>query len=127
MWDYSGTPSKLDVFTTTNGMREVGITPDGTGTARLNPDLVVCTTAFGSSTTDCGSGVPKFQTPAVIFSLGKTGSAGPSGPDDNENVDGDRVFVARSAGATGSGDYDDIVIWISPNILFNRLVSAGPL
>lgn len=34
--------------------------------------------------------------------------------------------ITRSTAAVG-GDYDDIVVWISPNILFNRMVAAQKL
>jgi hypothetical protein len=41
------------------------------------------------------------------------------------------TFVSRTyqdTGATGTGgEFDDIVVWLSPNILFNRMVAAGQL
>jgi prepilin-type N-terminal cleavage/methylation domain-containing protein len=39
-------------------------------------------------------------------------------------------FVSRTPAAQGSaapGEFDDIVIWLSPNTLFNRMVAAGKL
>lgn len=55
---------------------------------------------------------------------------GRSSADEAENGDGDRIFIKpdtmRNAGATG-GEFDDLVTWLSPNILFNRMVAAGRL
>ncbi len=64
-----------------------------------------------------------------------------AGTDENENDDAntDANFYSRifSEGATGCTDdadetnvlceFDDIVMWISPNILMNRLVKAEVL
>jgi hypothetical protein len=53
-------------------------------------------------------------------------------PDENTNATATTTFVSRvPQGARpiliGGGEFDDIVTWISPNILFNRMVSAGKL
>ncbi len=74
--------------------------------------------------------------PAIIISHGKNGygaytSAGTqistanASADEKNNADGttNNVYVSR----TYSSDFDDIVTWISPNILFNRMVAAGKL
>lgn len=39
------------------------------------------------------------------------------------------AFVSRTPGAaaTPGGEYDDLVAWVSPNILFSRMVAAGVL
>lgn len=41
--------------------------------------------------------------------------------DETENGDVDTAFVNKSMTST----YDDLVVWLSPHILFNRMVSAG--
>jgi len=72
--------------------------------------------------------------PAVIASHGKNGagafnSAGgtnTASADANElmnSTDTESDFVSK----TGDPNYDDLVIWLSPNILFNRMVVAGKL
>lgn len=71
--------------------------------------------------------------PAIVVSHGKngagafnaTGGTNPASldPNERENTDGDNVFVSK----TPNPNYDDLVIWISPNILFNRMVAAGKL
>jgi prepilin-type N-terminal cleavage/methylation domain-containing protein len=69
--------------------------------------------------------------PAVILSGGKNrgNCANPSCTDETENSDGDDRFVARTITPTGSsaGEFDDVVVWISQNILFNRLIAAERL
>ena len=71
------------------------------------------------------------ETPAHLDELENAGErsappyetlgGGPAG--DNYLVPADRVFVAR----TRAGDYDDIVEWISPMVLYSRMISAGQL
>lgn len=77
--------------------------------------------------------------PALILSHGKNGYGGsnelgglianaPNNNDDEQlNARSDTQFISRyasdSATAPG-GPYDDIVVWLSPNILFNRMVAV---
>ena len=38
------------------------------------------------------------------------------------------VFFARDPSTVPTGgEFDDLVTWISPNILYNRMISAGRL
>ncbi|MGZ8270748.1 MAG: prepilin-type N-terminal cleavage/methylation domain-containing protein [Methylophilus sp.] len=75
-------------------------------------------------TTRVASGVS-----AIIYSSGKNGAIQPpNSADELENtaVAGgayDRNFVSRDFTPT----FDDTVSWVSPNILFNRMVTAGKL
>lgn len=81
--------------------------------------------------------------PVVIVSHGKNGYLGTTDtgivvPNSSAN-DPDEVANASPAGlsfvtrtmsdnsAAVSGEFDDLVTWISPNILFNRMVAAGRL
>lgn len=68
----------------------------------------------------CGTGVAT-GIPAVILSKGKNGA----GTDANEveNSDADDDFVSREPDPA----YDDLIVWLSPNILFNRMIAAGRL
>lgn len=61
--------------------------------------------------------------PAVIISRGKNGGATPTDTDELENTDGDADFVQR----TPTSSFDDIVTWLPPSILINRMISAGKL
>lgn len=77
--------------------------------------------------------------PAVILSHGKNGygatgdqgspvaNAAGANPDEQLNAASDTSFITRYASdnsAAPGGEYDDIVVWLSPNILFNRMVAV---
>jgi len=62
--------------------------------------------------------------PVVLWSGGKT-SYGSN--DESENTNGDRCFVSKPYNTFVGSEFDDQVIWLSPNVLFNRMVSAGVL
>ncbi len=61
---------------------------------------------------------------AVVFSTGEDGAAATSA-DQLENLDGDTVFVSRDASEAAGSEFDDRVLWISPNVLAYQLVRAG--
>lgn len=75
--------------------------------------------------------------PAVILSHGKNGlgainASGNANPvaasaDEQANTDLNTSFVGHTPTPAESGYFDDQVTWLSPNILFNRLVQAGKL
>jgi len=103
-----------------------------------SPDLRICTTSSGlispgTSSAAC-SGTSTTLTNnavAIIFSVGKNGVVGGTGggvgTDESFNLDADRVFISHvpaPSGATG-GEFDDVVIWLSPSILYNRILSGG--
>lgn len=62
---------------------------------------------------------------AVLYSRGANGGITPpaANPDEVENGDNDRLFVARTPDAA----YDDVVTWLSPHLLYNRMITAGRL
>ncbi|MEO8007442.1 MAG: prepilin-type N-terminal cleavage/methylation domain-containing protein [Betaproteobacteria bacterium] len=82
--------------------------------------------------------------PAVVISHGKNGfgatsrdgiarplpATWTSALDEFQNANNSTDFWAR-VGSTNTalayGQYDDLVVWISPNILFSRMVAAGRL
>ncbi len=88
--------------------------------------------------------------PAVIVSHGRNGFGAISvlgtvrppprpGSDEAENSDGDAFYVMRTYSRTATGcaddlteatplcEFDDIVMWLSPAVLNNRMVKAGRL
>ena len=83
--------------------------------------------------------------PVVVLSTGKNGywswtiDQSTQGTDsitanDDEDtnaapVSDGKTFISRAPNNTntGIGEFDDLVIWISPNILFNRMIAAGKL
>lgn len=124
-------------FTAPNGMSSVGI-------AGLYPDLTVCASSPNPLTPSqsviaapwCGTSTVLTSTaPAVIYSMGNNGSYGGSSVDELANANSypnpsgspnsyeDKVFVSHDQ----TPAFDDIVVWISPNILINKMVSAGKL
>lgn len=121
---YAVTISNTSAFTTANGMRNVGMTA-------LLPSLDVCPTSTGITTTSCGTGNPYLANSAVavILSLGPNWATGGTGADEAANLNGDQVFVShvRSDSSNPNGEFDDIVTWLSSNVLISRMVAAGQL
>ncbi len=106
--------------------------------ANLRPNLHVCSTAVAISATSCAVGTSLVDTAvAVIYSTGpNTARPDPGGARIDENANpnpnsagSNRTFVSHErAGETApNGEFDDIVIWLSPNILYARMIAAGRL
>ena len=120
-------------FVVFDGIRLAG------GPTAVTPDIKIC----NDLTQNCNAGAGSFSTDeavAIIFSLGtreRTNSA-----DENENA-GEGAAIASTCGLpayqVGSDifyysaqrievagqEFDDIVTWISPNILYAKLLQAG--
>ena len=95
------------------------------------PDLHVCSTAAGKTANDCATANVRLSenAVAVLISSGRNGALSPSSADEVSNISNDKVFVSRTPSQAGSaeGEFDDIVIWISPYILYSRMIAAGQL
>lgn len=111
-------------FTTSHKIANVGI-------ANLVPDIRVCAS---SSAANCTATVNLINNAvAVIYSLGETGANAVGGNDENENLNGvgnvDKVFVSHdfTGSSAPNGQFDHIVTWISPYILYNAMIEAGQL
>ncbi len=111
------------------------------GIPSFAPDLEVCTIhpAVGAEEPSCGSAAKTVAKgiPAVVLSLGKDIGRNPSGIQkenldngDDSNSNGsfeDYVFV-KSTRSNASGDeFDDVVKWIVPNVLYSKMIDAGKL
>jgi len=131
---YTGTINLItNPFTRTNGLRNAGIG----NVAATAPLLSVCASATGITATTCGAAVGNTlanNTPAIIYSVGGNATTGGVGTDEaaNPNPNGgsnNAVFVAHNLTATAAagGEFDDIVTWVSPNVLFNRMIAIGAL
>ena len=118
---YSVTTANGNAFTTTNGMRTVTM-------ANLTPDLRVCDAAA------CGT-VTADSLPVVVLSMGAdwaefTGADVDATENSGETtISGyrhanDNDFVSS---AYIEDVFDDMISWMSPNILFTRMISAGQL
>ena len=116
-------------FTTTSGIRNAGM-----GNIMNATLLSVCSTATGAGASSCASAATTLTSNAiaVIWSLGpNAATSGGVSTDEIKNAQAlasaDRVFIKKDrTGGTGA-EFDDVVTWISPPLLFNRLLSAGQL
>lgn len=121
---YAVTAAGSNAFTKTNGI-----------TLSSLADLSVCSAASAnSSSCSVANSILTANSPVVVYSLGKNAATGGTGADETENpnfnsADNDKVFVshAPSVSSASGGEFDDLVTWLSPNILFGRLVAAGKL
>jgi prepilin-type N-terminal cleavage/methylation domain-containing protein len=114
-------------FTTTGRMKTVGI-------GSLHPDLKACKDAA------CANVIVD-KIPAVVLSMGKNwatfssadelGNAGEGGTSVGGGPSGITYRIANNLNFV-SADYsevnfDDTLTWISPNILYTRMIAAGQL
>ena len=148
---YSVTTDSANAFTTpytapgAGGIKDVGI-------ANLFPDLVICGADSGLPD-DCDASVTTLidNAPFVVLSLGKDGSdfvtniAPNSDQGENAgeatvaaNVAGENIaytvgsgnaFVNKSysSDAAAAGQFDDLIVWESPYILYSHMLEAGQL
>jgi len=140
-WATLGLP-KLDSW---NHLYRYSVTPAFTNSAayftlRTARDITVNTR--DSAGTLLAATAPN-DIPAVIMSHGKNGAGATSNAgilvtatsasnvDEQANAGGDgTVFVSRIGSASVAapgGEFDDMVAWISPTILYNRMVNAQRL
>ena len=108
----------MQIFTKSECMRAVTL-------PNLSPNLQVCSAGCTQYLTT--------QAPAIFYSTGKNFGIGGTSADERENPNRNTGagnpdpqagrFISRDP----SADFDDIVVWLSPNILYNRLISAGRL
>ncbi len=126
---YAVTSANAWAFTS-NGNAGLSHTVQTSGFASLAPDLHVCANATGTTATECGAASDELSTSAAAI-LVATGRNGPAshGADEAANLDPNRVFVFHPSTAESApgGEFDDIVTWLSPNLLYNRLIAAGQL
>jgi len=126
---YAVSTANGNAFTTQNGMKTTGMTT-------LAPDLRICNTGVGMvnpgnpATADCAANTAvATDAVAVVYSLGKNAGTGGAGVEENHNPNpqstlaADRAFVNAAQGSA----FDDQLLWLSKNVLFNRMVGAGRL
>lgn len=130
---YAVSTANSNAFTTQNRMKTT------TMTTLVTPpltDLVICSTGTGltgegTATPACAANTTLAEDAvAVVYSLGKNAGTGGSTADENHNPNPqstlatpDRAFVSAPQGSS----FDDQVVWLSKNTLFNRMVAAGRL
>ena len=131
------------------GMKDVGI-------AALNPQLTVCD-GDSANNNDCSAGLTTLvgNAPFIVLSLGKDGNEfvgrfaadnTNANTDQGENsaeadvvagageglaysVGNNRAFVSKSYSGDGAAadPFDDLIIWVSPYILYSQMIEAGQL
>lgn len=112
-------------LTRTDGVKATTMTALATRTA-----LSVCGTSTGITAGNCASTAKLTdKAPAVLFSTGRNASTGGTGNDEAANLNGDAVFVSHqpTPNTAANGEFDDMVVWLSPNILYNRMIAAERL
>jgi len=100
----------LPDFTSTSEMRDVGM-------QTLTPDLEVCDSA------QCTQ-LRANQIPVVLVS---SGARRYESQNEAENRNADSRFVSRDLDLAGDDKFDDIVLWLSANVLYTRLLQAHVL
>lgn len=103
---------------------EVYSSTGGTGTLLTTTFFTLNTTGNLRVCNTAACSIPRLidNAAAVLVSSGKNW-ANPPSPDETENTNNNNDFVSRDFAA----DFDDLVVWISPNILFSRMIAAGKL
>ncbi|MFN0040717.1 MAG: type II secretion system protein [Burkholderiales bacterium] len=114
---------------------------DGMRTATMNAFITtnelirICRTGTGVSSSDCAVANDRLanNAMAVIWSLGQNAPTGGSAPHEDKNFRANvltnftRVFVQAEVSGTGGSVFDDQLTWVSPAMVFNRMIAAGTL
>lgn len=115
------------LYTATGKMRSLGMTVVSNATNRLS----VCSAANATAPSGCPTGsvtLANGNAIAVVLSVGKNPEG--RGDDENENLDlggANQVFVSRIQSDAAVNPFDDMLLWVSPNVLISRLAAAGKL
>ncbi|MDQ3564290.1 MAG: type II secretion system GspH family protein [Pseudomonadota bacterium] len=104
--------------------------PGGCVATSTTTTIALCSVGIGcikdsAAAVECnvGNGIP-----AVVISYGANGGLAPTSADEIENQPPSDVnFVSTGYRQNPENQFDDLVAWISPHILKNRLVAAGRL
>ena len=99
----------------------------------LAGDKQICSTSTGG----CPTGTVASNVPAVLIAYGPNGwgalnvsgtpLAAPTSADELENTDADNSFVSRfpSKSDAAAGEFDDLLVWISKDLLISRVCQGG--
>lgn len=110
-----------DDFVRTDEIQAVGMSV-------VAPDLNVCegTTTNAGDNTCNGTITLAGNVPAVVLSTGKDRAQISSGVQD-ENLDGDKVYVMQSRSDVSGSEYDDLLLWLPANMLYSKMIDAERL
>lgn len=125
----SASPFTDAVFTSSDDNKKFKAFVQAQGFPTVN-HLIVCARITKNSPLGCDPPDQLVNTAlAVMFSMGKNFALGPQSLEESANVnnlvaDNNHLYFAQQ---TPSPNYDDIVIWLSPYTLYNRMIAAGAL
>lgn len=104
-----------------------------TVTAPTASSFALCSPGTPDALTASGGGIVAQDVPAIFVSHGKNGNgaylsdgtqlASGSNADEIENSDNNLSFVSHEF----ASEFDDLVVWVAPGVLFNHMVAAGKL
>ncbi len=97
----------------------------GCGTATANISFSLCSEGDIQVLNQRGGGQVAQKLPAIIVSKGRNFSR--ATPDERENSNKDRIFVDRIYSDRAGAEFDDLLTWVVPGILMNKMVDAGRL
>ncbi|MCC7413900.1 MAG: prepilin-type N-terminal cleavage/methylation domain-containing protein [Gammaproteobacteria bacterium] len=99
------------------------------GSPALGVSFELCSTASIDvrDSADAGSSNVVTAVPAIVVSFGANGGTPANSTHEQENQDSDAVFVLKSYSRDSANEFDDLLTWISPTVLMNRMVVAGRL
>lgn len=115
------------------------VSPDGIseeGLSSVNPNISICTDSNNATATDVvcdGSGTSiVINAAAVVISTGKdiglvTSNIQDENRDDFNDGTNDLVYTFSTRSDVSGAEYDDGVRWISPNVLYSKMIEAGQL
>ena len=115
-----------NAFTTVDGIKSAW----NDAAVTIAPNLRVCSTSVGIGGSACDPGTTlSDETAAILISSGKNGGITPTGADELANTDNNSTVVSHAPMPTDApqGEFDDIVVWLSPNILYSRMIAANRL
>jgi prepilin-type N-terminal cleavage/methylation domain-containing protein len=104
-------------------------TPSCSGTPPLNVSFELCSAASGTVLDAAGGANVVTGVPAIAISYGANGATpfAELSAHEQENQDGDSTAVLKEFSREPTLEFDDQLIWISPNILRNRMLVAARL
>ena len=102
---------------------------DGTacgGTPTLGVSFSLCSLGDIQVRDQAAGNIVASNIPAIIVSRGKNWALAMAA-DETENTNNDATFISKNYSSVTGSEYDDLVTWIVPGVLVNRMVTAGRL
>ncbi len=89
--------------------------------------LHICYSASGITASSCGKASNKLSAniPALLFSSGHNPIS--DNLSEQANLNNDPIFIYQQQRINSSDNFDDQLLWLSPNILFYQLINAQVL